>query len=344
MSKRDEKTVKDYVKHGVKIKEKVHKDLCKATPEGANDALDKLNYHQALARKAVPALAAILDEMYTSRKEAASQEKRADRLQNRVTTLAGQIGNLRKQNATYIDKNKRLTEGKRRLATENRTLRTDVDRLTEENNVFRTQIVPQYDAELSHLRTQQTSLQGQLTGLNSQINSLTGLLGTATSERDEARKESKRNRTWAYASTIATGILALATGIFSTAYFMKGNSNEKAPASIGHSVNDISLKIEEHDDLYNIVMRADGQFLKVLGTDYEFKIPEGAKDAIVTYIAKASKHAAKKGKLGTRVHFEPKELEATLKELYSQGEKSTYGDEDKLVKQDIERAIKEMGD
>jgi hypothetical protein len=147
---------------------------------------------------------------------------------------------------------------------------------------------------------------------------------------------------------MTAGALGLAATVFGIAYISKSATDYSAPtpAPIVQPVEapKPAPVVVENKDLYTIEARADGQYLKVLATDSEFKIPDGAKDMLVSYISKAEAYAAKNGKIGTRVHFYPAELENTLKELYSQNAKSNYGDKGKLVKQDIEAAAKELGE
>jgi hypothetical protein len=144
---------------------------------------------------------------------------------------------------------------------------------------------------------------------------------------------------------MTAGALGLAATVFGIAYIAKPTTVYSAPtpAPIVRSVEEIVKPAVmptavENTDLYIIEARADGQYLKVRATDAEFKIPDGAKDTLVNYINKAEKYLANKGRLENGVHFYPEELKATLKDLYSKDAKSTYGAENKLVKQDIERA------
>jgi hypothetical protein len=166
----------------------------------------------------------------------------------------------------------------------------------------------------------------------------------------------KKVQTWIYRAVIGTvsaGVLGLGIG-YATGSFSKADASEPAPIvrSIEETVKPTVMPTAvENTDLYTIETLSDGsQRLKISKEalarekDSYFIIPDGAKDTLVTYINKAELYDAKKGKLGTRVHFHPKELEFTLKELYSQSTKSAYGDKDKLVKRDIEAAIKEMGE
>lgn len=148
---------------------------------------------------------------------------------------------------------------------------------------------------------------------------------------------------------ITAGVATLAALTFGTGYFAKSTNAYSAPtpAPIVRSAEEAKPAAVENKDLYSIETLANGsQQLKVLGLDYEanFTIPDGSKDTLVSYINKAESYAAKNGKLENGVHFYPKELEFTLKELYSQGAKSSYGAENKLVKQDIEAASKELGE
>lgn len=149
---------------------------------------------------------------------------------------------------------------------------------------------------------------------------------------------------------MTAGALGLAATVFGIAYIAKPTTVYSAPTpapvvrSIEETVKPIMPTAVENTDLYIIEARADGQYLKVRATDAEFKIPDGAKDTLVNYINKAEKYLAKKGRLENGVHFYPEELKAEMIELYSQDGKSNYGAKDKLVKQDIEAATKELGE
>ncbi len=155
---------------------------------------------------------------------------------------------------------------------------------------------------------------------------------------------------------MTAGALGLAATVFGIAYIAKPTTVYSAPtpAPVVRSIEEtvkptVMPTAVENTDLYTIETLSGGsQRLKISKEalarekDSYFMIPDGAKDMLVTYINKAEVYAAKKGKIGTRVHFYPAELEAEMIELYSQDGKSIYGAKDKLVKQDIERATKKF--
>lgn len=166
----------------------------------------------------------------------------------------------------------------------------------------------------------------------------------------------KKVQTWIYRAVVGTaaaGILGLGIG-YATGSVPKADAKEPAPIvrSIEETVKPTVMPTAvENTDLYTIETLSDGrQRLKISkeslarAEDSYFMIPEGAKNTLVNYITKAEVYAAKKGKIGTRAHFYPTELENTLKELYSRDAITNHGAEGKLVKRDIEAATKELGE
>ncbi len=344
-----DKPIKDYIVHGLKIGDKVKRNLEKGTPRADEKILEDADDLQRRAHLAAPALMNLFDAkndaekaQKKAEKDARRFENKADKLSDRVTRLTGQAATAKGQNAVYKTENSRLITENGRVVTENGNLRTDVGRLTGENTV--------YSNENRRLLTENGTL-------ITENGNLRGDAGRLTGERDAVQSENSRNRTWIFYSTIAAGVLALTSGLFGGAYLAKGNSASD-PAPVVRPV-ETKPAVVESKELYTIETLADSQHLKIskesLGKteDVYFAIEPGAKDALVNYINKAEAHAAKNGKLGTRVRFLVPELVESLKELYSadglkvlysKDGKTIYYAEGKLVKEDITARIEEMGE
>jgi hypothetical protein len=144
---------------------------------------------------------------------------------------------------------------------------------------------------------------------------------------------------------IAAGIFAFASVALGIGYATVG-SDKKEPAPIVRSVEETVKPATK--ELYTVERYADRiEFViskESLGRSFDarFSFSPDLEDSVKDYLGKAEVYAAKKGKIGARTYFFPSELEAEMKELYSKDAKSTYGAENKLVKQDIERATKKF--
>ncbi len=333
---RNDKTVRDYILQGLGLGDRTKKNLEKGTPRADERILSDAEEAQRRARLAAPALMDLVEGRNDAEKARRTAERNANRLQGRVTILTGELGTAQGENTVYSRENIRLIGENARVIGENGNLRGNVGRLTGENGVY---------------NTQNGLLRGERDVAQTAQLGLTGDVGRLTGERDAVREEGSRNRTWAYVSTVAAAIFALTTGIF---YGSRNSEQTATPTPVVRSVDETVKPVVEHKEdksAYTIETLTDGsQRLKIdketLGRaeDIYFAIPEGGKDALVDYISKAQTHAKKSGKIGTRVHFYAPELEETLKALYSKNATSDYGARDKLVKQDIEAAIKEMGE
>lgn len=165
-----------------------------------------------------------------------------------------------------------------------------------------------------------------------------------TNENNTLTQRVKQWIRYAVVGTAAAGIVGLGIG-YSAGYFSKAEASETAPVvrTVEETKPSLVVPGTMNKDLYALEMRADGEYLKVLGTDEAFLIPAGGKNALVTFTNIAESYDAKHGKISQK-HYFPKQAVAKLKELYSQDAKSNYGAAGQLVKEDIEQAIKDVGE
>ena len=303
------KQVRNYILNGLHVADATKKDLSKPGVDSFLKTLDRLTDLQNGAHAAAEQLEDFEDEHKDLKKEAGQLRKQAKTDGRKIVDLTGKHSHEKGQREVY----------------ENQT-------------------VPQYNAEVAHLRGQETALQGQVTTLNGRVANLSGDLGTATGQRDATLRENtylknciKYVAGFAAAATLLGGIVLGARGCSSAG----AEAPKKAESSVEDKVKEpaepaVPGTETAHKGMYTIETREDGKTYAVisgksLGRDenVEYLIDKNLTGRLQTYIEKTEKST----KLpDSRAHYIPSELEQEFKNLAG---KTSEGDKYEITENDL---------
>jgi len=310
--------VRNYILNGLYVADATKKDLSKPGVDSFLRTLDRLTDLQIGAHVAAEQLEDFEEKHKDLKKEAGQLRKQAKTDGKKIVDLTGKHSHEKGQREVY----------------ENQT-------------------VPQYNAEVTHLRGQETALQTQVTGLNGNVARLSGDLGTVTGERDATLVENtylknciKYVAGFVAAATLLGGIVLGARGCSGAG----AETPKKAETSIDAKVEEpaepaVPGTETAHKGMYTIETRESGKTYAVISgkslgreENVEYLIKQENIEMLKTYVEKAEKHA----KLpDSRAHYIPTELEQEFKNLAG---KTSEGDKYEITKEDLGKALKDMGE